>query len=126
MKLVPNASVWQDMAGDTDLEKKINSYLTINFITYKDIPADECLESARYIIRLIKDHKDIKVKTLKEHNSDRMVIENSISEPIYNGLVCDICGGQLVDTYPSQLLFSNPPQKNVRCTKCSFDGYRIV
>lgn len=56
-KLVKDASKWKDMAGDTNLEKKINSFLTWNFITRKDVPADECLNEAKFLILTILGKK---------------------------------------------------------------------
>ncbi len=54
MKFVKDASVWQEMDGDTELEKRLNSYLTTLFIYKKDMPADECLDEARKIIGMVK------------------------------------------------------------------------
>lgn len=54
--LAKDCRVWQDMAGDTELEKKINSYLTAMFINWKDVPVDECLDSAKDIIAIFEEH----------------------------------------------------------------------
>ena len=54
-KIVENAMRWKEMDGDTDLEKKLNSYLTCRFIISKDVPSDECLDEAKEIIRMIKE-----------------------------------------------------------------------
>lgn len=56
VKLVKDAEVWQDMAGDSALEKRINSYLTCQFILCKDVPADECLSEAKEIIKLVQEY----------------------------------------------------------------------
>lgn len=53
--LVKDASKWKEMAGDTDLEKKINSYLTCRFIVSKDIPCNECLTEAKAIIKMVNN-----------------------------------------------------------------------
>jgi hypothetical protein len=45
---------WNDMGGETPLEKMLNSYLTSHFITHKDVPIDECLSEARKIIAIMK------------------------------------------------------------------------
>lgn len=46
----------ETMAGDTKLEKQLNSYLTKHFIGGKELPADECLSEAKEIIALIRLH----------------------------------------------------------------------
>lgn len=42
------------MAGDTPVEKNLNAYLTIKFISETYIPDDECLPEARHIISFKK------------------------------------------------------------------------
>jgi hypothetical protein len=51
---VEDAHRWQDMAGDTDLEKMLNAYMTCQFILHKDVPADECLMEAKKIIAIVQ------------------------------------------------------------------------
>ena len=53
-KLVADAEVWEHMDGDNDLEKKLNSYLTCQFIIRNDVPSDECLDEAREIIKIVE------------------------------------------------------------------------
>ena len=57
MRTVKNASDWKKMAGDNELEKRLNSYLTCQFIVKHDIPADECLSEARFIIAFVKEYR---------------------------------------------------------------------
>ena len=52
-RLVKNAKNWIDMDGETMLEKRLNSIITVAFIGYLDVPADESLEHARNIIALV-------------------------------------------------------------------------
>jgi len=54
-KLV-NPRDWKNMDGDSEIEKRINSYLTCQFIVFDDVPADECLDEAKYILELIKQY----------------------------------------------------------------------
>jgi len=54
IKLVEKVSRWQEMAGDNDAEKAINSYLTSTFVGKNNMPADECLAEARVILSIIK------------------------------------------------------------------------
>lgn len=49
---------WQQMAGDTPLEKMLNSYLTTQFISKRTIPDDECLFEAQKIIRIVRAYGD--------------------------------------------------------------------
>lgn len=56
IELVDDAGVWQEMDGDTELEKRLNSYLTCQFILVDDVPADECLSEAKEIIELVKKY----------------------------------------------------------------------
>lgn len=47
---------WTKMAGDTPLEKRINAYLTRQFISKTGMPVDECLREAKYILALVRKH----------------------------------------------------------------------
>ena len=46
---------WKAMDGETELEKRVNAYLTKTFILEKNVPSDECLEEARAVIKMIKN-----------------------------------------------------------------------
>ena len=46
MKKLTDPSKWENMDGNTNLIKKLNSYLTCAFISKSDIPSDECLLEA--------------------------------------------------------------------------------
>jgi hypothetical protein len=52
MMLVESSLRWEQMDGDTDAVKKINSILTYEFILEKKVPADECLVEAEEIVNL--------------------------------------------------------------------------
>ena len=43
----------ESMMGDNPLEKEVNAYLTKQFISHTNIPADECLYAAREVIRIV-------------------------------------------------------------------------
>lgn len=66
-RTIKDARDWKKMDGDTDLEKKVNSYLTGQFIIYNGVPSDECLDEAKHLVKMISDEK-IKVmfKALKK------------------------------------------------------------
>ncbi|OHD21615.1 MAG: hypothetical protein A2Y38_02235 [Spirochaetes bacterium GWB1_59_5] len=50
MKLVSNPiENWQQMAGATELQQKLNALLTERLIASEDIPADECLSEAEML-----------------------------------------------------------------------------
>lgn len=53
---------WKKMKGKDDLEKKINCYLTKQFIMSRDIPSDECLDEAKYIIATCVDELSKPIK----------------------------------------------------------------
>lgn len=57
MRIVKDSSDWRSMEGDNELEKRINSYLTFTYIFERDVPADECLEDARKILKIIAESK---------------------------------------------------------------------
>jgi len=40
------------MDGETSLEKRLNSLLTVSFLGHKNMPSDECIEHALVIIGL--------------------------------------------------------------------------
>ena len=60
MKLVKDAHNWRKMAGSTELIKRINSYLTCQFTISQDVPNDECLKEAEYILKLIEEYDSLK------------------------------------------------------------------
>ncbi len=67
------------------------------------------------------------LKTLSEYNTaafDGPYVDPS--KPVKNGLACDGCFAELFDTYPTMVLASNPPQKNVHCEECGFVGFRVL
>lgn len=68
------------------------------------------------------------MKSLEEHNSEREQIHRmlNIHAPVKNGIACPDCGNELVDSNPSAVLCSYPPQKDVKCDKCGYIGYRIA
>ena len=66
------------------------------------------------------------MKTLDEHNAERIRYHGLTSEPRPNGISCPNCGDELVDTQPMMTLTSNPPQKKIGCLKCNYSGYRIA
>ena len=49
---VSNARNWVEMEGDTALEKKLNSLLSVSYRGDVEVTADECLEHAINIIEL--------------------------------------------------------------------------
>lgn len=65
------------------------------------------------------------MKTLDEHNKSRMQQSRLSTEPVKNGIVCPICGSELFDSNPQQVLASYPPKKDVHC-QCGFHGYRVA
>ena len=56
--ITKNPADWTTMAGETELEKKVNSYLTTQFITIHEIPKDECLIEAKQIMSMIREDND--------------------------------------------------------------------
>lgn len=64
-----------------------------------------------------------KLISLEEHNKERLEQHFDLNKPKLNGLKCPKCGAPLYDPYPNVTLTSNPPQKNVECTKCNYAGY---
>jgi len=58
-KFVEDAAIWTEMDGDSELEKRVNSYLTCRFTIRKDIPSDECLSEAKHLIKLIKKYCEV-------------------------------------------------------------------
>lgn len=51
-RIVNNVKNWVDMDGETILERRLNSLLTVNFVGYRNIYSDECLEYALALIDL--------------------------------------------------------------------------
>lgn len=64
--------------------------------------------------------------SLAEHNSkaaDRYRLEG---EPRLNGIACPSCGKELMDSSPSILLMTAPPQKHIHCMACDFRGTALT
>lgn len=52
---------WKQMAGRTSLHKQVNAYFTEQFVLRYQVPADECLVEANWIIALVsKPNKSLK------------------------------------------------------------------
>lgn len=69
------------------------------------------------------------MKTLEQWNRDRALAHEALRksmEPHANGIACPKCGSELWDTNPMMTLTSNPPQKNVNCPTCGWNGYRLA
>jgi len=68
-----------------------------------------------------------KLKPLQEFNDEQATnYQNHYSESKPNGLACPLCGEELLDSRPGITLMSYPPQKDVKCSNCSYIGYRIA
>jgi len=48
-----------------------------------------------------------------------------LNESRPNGIACEKCGKELLDTHPNMILTSLPPQKSVHCKGCGFKGTRL-
>lgn len=66
------------------------------------------------------------MKTLEEHNAERMQKYTLIGKPHANNIACPQCGAELLDSNPGVTLASFPAQKEIHCDACGFRGYRIV
>lgn len=69
------------------------------------------------------------LKTLAQHNAERLEIEQSFrhaNDPRPNGIACPRCGKELWDSCPMITLTSHPAQKNVHCPDCGHRGYRLA
>jgi len=69
------------------------------------------------------------MKSLAEHDQEMREgyhLSPYFSPPRRNGIECPDCDYELFDTNPNTTLTSNPPQKEIHCSKCSYAGYRIA
>ena len=70
------------------------------------------------------------MKKLSEFNHDSINLayhdHSTFGKPIKNGIACDKCEEELLDTNPNLILSTNPPKKNVHCEGCGFIGYRYA
>ena len=48
------------------------------------------------------------------------------NEPQPNGIACEKCGAELLDTTPNMICSSLPPKKNVNCEQCGWKGWRLA
>ena len=69
------------------------------------------------------------LKSLNEHNTERWKQNEKLQrsfEPHPNGIECPVCKLELWDSNPTVTLASCPPQKNIHCPGCGYQGYRIA
>lgn len=62
--------------------------------------------------------------TLQEWNTRRGPFEYK-RYPRYNGIMCDRCGHELMDS-DNNILASDPPQRNVHCPNCGLTRFRFL
>ena len=69
-----------------------------------------------------------KLKKLEDHNKEKSLDNSFIisKSPQLNGIACPKCGAELLDTHPTMVLYSNPPQKNIHCGECGYVGFRLA
>lgn len=65
------------------------------------------------------------MKSLEEHNAERMAQVHPFDKPVHNGIACPKCGAELFDSNPCVVLASYPAQKAIHCT-CGYHEYRIA
>lgn len=66
-----------------------------------------------------------KLKSLAEHNTNRLADMSNSNMPIKNSIACPQCGLELWDSNPMMSLASMPPQRNIHCD-CGYRGYRYL
>ena len=68
------------------------------------------------------------MKSLDEHNAESIKRHSKLNStlPQPNGISCPECGNELVDSDPTMVLASDPPQRDVHCEVCDYHGYRIA
>jgi len=79
MKLVQDLNKkdsWREMDGDGDLEKKLNHYLTHQFILTHGVPADECLNEAKRILEMSGSDDDELHERIYRYLIDQFSIGN--------------------------------------------------
>lgn len=65
-----------------------------------------------------------RLKSLEQHNMERRQAQSFALCPQPNGIACPHCSSELMDTDPSYVLASIPPQTAVHC-QCGFKGTRV-
>lgn len=61
MKLITNPiENWQQMAGDTELEQKLNALITERMVSHQEIPFDECLSEATMLVTRTESEEAIR------------------------------------------------------------------
>ena len=62
------------------------------------------------------------MKTLNEHNKDSGY---KLSTPVLAGVLCNICGVEMIMPEPNMVLTSLPPKVMVQCPKCNTIDYKV-
>ena len=66
------------------------------------------------------------MKSLEEHNKDRMGIYNNTHAYQCTNIACPTCRKELVYTHPDVLLMSLPPMKQVYCPNCGHVDFAVI
>lgn len=70
--------------------------------------------------------RSLTLKSLQQHDSERIRALTADKEPEPNGIACPECGAELVDPDPLSTYTSYPAQMDVACLKCGWTGRRIA
>lgn len=67
------------------------------------------------------------LKSLNDHNTlaQRQWAWDSMVQSRPNGIACPKCGKELLDTNPSCVLLTAPPQFRIHCSACDYTGTRF-
>ena len=68
--------------------------------------------------------KNKKLISLEEANAKAFNSGRYEIISIKNGIECPKCKEELYDTDPSMVFTSDPPQKQIKCLNCGYNGYR--
>jgi hypothetical protein len=77
-RIIKDASKWQDMDGNTNIEKQINSYLTCIFISKHNIPSDECLSETKAILEEANEGKEGLLDRIERYLNHQFMYPDSV------------------------------------------------
>ena len=75
---------------------------------------------------LRKPEKRIELPDLYEYNRRKEIDHAEQRKNIRSGVACPKCGEELYELQAGMIYMTCPPRKPVKCTRCGFEGTKVV
>lgn len=75
---------------------------------------------------LRKPKENIELPSLYDYNYRKEVDHAEQRKNIRSGVACPKCGEELYELQAGMVYMTCPPRKPVKCTRCGFEGTKVV